>query len=107
MPGRMPRINELLKQELSRLIHEKVGDKAGLLTVTDVETTSDLRLAKVHISVLESEAEKARLLLQEQAPYFQSQLGEKLTMKFTPKLTFIVNDDVRYRRVEELLEKLS
>jgi len=88
------------------MIHEKIGDRAGLVTVTDVETTSDLQLSTVHVSVLGKEPEQSRTILQEHAPYFQAQLGRKLTMKFTPKLTFAINDEERRGRIEKLLEQL-
>jgi ribosome-binding factor A len=106
MPGRMPKVNELMRQELSRLIHKKLGGEVGLITVTDVETTSDLQLATVHVSIFEADTEEAWKTLQSHAPFFQAELGRKLTMKFIPKLTFKVNDEARRERVEELLEQL-
>lgn len=106
MTDRIPKVNKLLRQELSRLIHEKIGDRAGLLTVTDVETTADLQLATVHVSIVHGEAEQARILLQEHAHYFQNQLGRRLKMKFIPKLTFAMNDESRRERVEQLFEAL-
>lgn len=107
MSDRMAKVNELLRQELSIMIHEKQGGAAGLITVTDVETTSDLQLATVHISVLNADAKDAQVRLQEQARYFQQQLAGKLRMKFIPKLAFVVNDEARRERVEQLLEEIE
>ena len=106
MSRRMPKVNELLRQQLSELIHEKVGGKTGLVTVTDVETTSDLQLATVHISVFGGDPEAARERLQERAHFFQQQLGDRLHMKFIPKLTFAINDESKRERVEKILEEL-
>lgn len=106
MPPRMPKVNNLIKQELSRLIHEKWGGELGLVTVTDVETTSDLQLATVHVSVIKGQAEEARVRLQTNARYFQQILGKNLRMKFIPKLTFSINDESRHERVERLFEEL-
>jgi len=105
MSGRMDKVNALLRRELSRLIHEKLGGE-GLITVTDVETTSDLQLATVHISVLEAETEPVRAKLQSLAKNFQNELAKSMRMKFIPKLTFAVNDESRKERVEKLLEEL-
>lgn len=107
MAKRMPKVNELLRQELSRLIHEKLGGKIELLTITDVEVTNDLQLATVHVSVINDDAEKVRSLLQDYTRYFQQELARKLTMKFIPKLTFAINDEETHARVEKLLEELS
>jgi len=106
MSGRMLKVNELIRQELSRLIHEKLGGLIGLVTVTDVETTSDLQLATIHVSVLDSDAGKVRKQLQKHAHYFHRSLG-KLRMKFIPKLTFVINDEDRHQSIEQLYKEIE
>lgn len=107
MANRMSKVNELIRQELSKMILEKSGGASGIITVTDVETTSDLQLATVHISVLNGDPKEAQTQLQKHARYFYQQLGRKLRMKFIPKLTFSVNDEKKRERVEELLEEIT
>ena len=89
---RVERLNELLRDEISDLIRRELKDPriAGLVTVTQVETASDLSSARVFISVLGSEEDqKASLaVLRRAAGFFRHQLLPRLSLRRVPELEF-------------------
>ena len=89
--NRISRINEDLQAELSALLR-RVKDprvQQGMLTVTAVETTGDLRYAKVFYSVFGQVDEKElRKGLKSSAPWLRRELGQVLTLRYTPELIF-------------------
>ncbi len=89
--NRLNRINEDIRRELSALL-PRVKDprvQQGMVTVTGVETSGDLRYAKVYLSFLEEVNEKElRRGLKSAAPWLRRELGSALTLRYTPELTF-------------------
>jgi ribosome-binding factor A len=110
MPGsRMRRVNEALREVLSAHITEDLKDpRIGFVTVTAVETSPDLRHARVFVSVLGDAAQRDEALagLQSSAGFLQSKLGTELSMKRTPTLDFVYDESIDYgMRISELLEE--
>ena len=111
MPGsRMRRVNEAVREVLSAHISE--GDlkdpRIGFVTVTAVETSPDLRRARVFVSVLGGERERDDALagLRSSAGFLQSKLGTELSMKRTPTLDFVYDESIeRGMRISELLDE--
>ena len=89
--NRLNRINEDIQRELSVLI-PRVKDprvQQGMVTVTGVETTPDLRYAKVYLSILGEVNEKElRRGLRSAGPWLRRELGGSLTLRYTPELVF-------------------
>ncbi len=89
--NRLNRINEDIQRELSVLI-PRVKDprvQQGMVTVTAVETTPDLRYAKVYLSILGEVNEKElRRGLRSAGPWLRRELGGSLTLRYTPELIF-------------------
>ena len=89
--NRLNRINEDIQRELSVLI-PRVKDprvQQGMVTVTGVETTPDLRYAKVYLSILGDVDEKElRRGLRSAGPWLRRELGGSLTLRYTPELVF-------------------
>ena len=89
--NRLNRINEDIQRELSALL-PKVKDprvQKGMVTVTGVETTPDLRYAKVFLSFLgEVNERELRRGLRSAAPWLRRELGASLTLRYTPELIF-------------------
>jgi ribosome-binding factor A len=105
----MRRVNEAVREVLSGHITEDLKDpRIGFVTVTGVETSPDLRHARVFVSVLGSDAEKKEALegLQSSAGFLQAKVGEELRMKRTPTLEFRYDDSIdRGMRISELLDE--
>jgi ribosome-binding factor A len=96
MGHRLLRINESIKETLSSVITaEGLKDpRVGFVTVTGVETTPDLRQAKVYVSVLGGRAEKEQTLqaLEKARGFLQARINDSLHMKRTPQLQFFYDD---------------
>lgn len=99
MPSnRIGRINEEIQRELSSLIRTvkdpRVAD-AGMVSVTAVETTPDLKYAKIYVSVLDKSASAQALKgLKSASGYLRRELGRALSLRNTPELTFVRDDSI-------------
>ncbi len=104
----MRRVNEAVKEVLSTHIAGDLRDpRVGFVTVTSVETSPDLRSARVYVSVLGDEDERARSLagLEASHGFLQSQVATELRIKRSPVLEFVYDDSIETgMRISELLE---
>jgi ribosome-binding factor A len=110
MPGdRMRRVNEAVREVLSRRLAEGLKDpRIGFVTVTAVETSPDLRRARVFVSVLGGEEERQRSLagLASSHGVLQGVIARELRMKRTPTLDFVYDESIdRGMRISELLDR--
>jgi len=107
--ARMRRINEALREVVGTAIASDLSDpRIGFVTVTSVETSPDLRTAKVYVSVLGNEEERAATLdgLGSSHGVIQSRIAAETRMKRTPTLTFHYDDTVEQgMRISRLLEE--
>ena len=109
MPGaRMRRVNEAVREVLSLQLAAGLKDpRIGFVTVTAVETSPDLRHARVFFSVLgdATAREEAHAGLRHSRGFLQAQLNSELHMKRTPTLEFVYDETTdRAMRMEELLD---
>ena len=104
----MRRVNEALREVLSARIARGFKDpRIGFVTVTAVDTSPDLRHARVYVSVLGDESEREASLtgLQSSHGYLQAELAKELRMKRTPTLRFEHDESIdRAFRISKLLE---
>jgi len=107
---RMRRVNEAVRQVLSEAVAELKDPRIGFVTVTGVETSTDLREARVFVSVLGSERRRDRTLEGLAAAHgvLQARLGRELRMKRTPQLAFEYDPTVeRGVRMSQLIDELT
>ena len=108
MADRMRRVNEAVREVVSARLAEGVKDpRIGFVTVTSVDTSTDLRQARVYVSVLGSDEERAETLagLQSAHGLFQQTVASELRMKRTPTLQFVFDESIdRGMRITELLD---
>jgi ribosome-binding factor A len=106
---RMRRINEVLREVVGAAISGELSDpRIGFVTVTAVETSPDLRTAKVFVSVFGDSDEREATLegLRSSHGVIQSRIAAETRMKRTPTLTFHYDDTIeKASRVTELLEE--
>jgi ribosome-binding factor A len=106
---RMRRVDEAMREVLSDAVTQDLKDpRVGFVTVTDVKTSPDLRHARVYVSVLGTDAERADSLegLQSAHGYLQARVARELRLKHTPQLVFMHDDTAeRADRLERLLAK--
>jgi ribosome-binding factor A len=110
MPSaRMRRVNEAIREVLGDAIATELKDpRVGFVTVTEVDTSPDLRSARVYVSVLGSEAERKQSLdgLRSSHGYLQSKIASAMRMKRTPTLTFQYDESTeRGDRISRLLDQ--
>jgi ribosome-binding factor A len=105
---RMRRVDEAVREVLSAAIAQDLKDpRVGFVTVTGVDTSPDLRHARVYVSVLGDERERELTLegLRSAHGVLQRRIAGELTLKHTPTLTFLYDDSVdRGMRISELLD---
>ncbi len=110
MADRMRRVNESIRQVLSEAVPELKDPRIGFVTVTGVATTPDLRQARVFVSVLGSDRERARTLERLAAAHgpLQAAIARELKLKRTPQLTFEYDPSVeRGVRMSKLIDELA
>lgn len=110
MPGsRMRRVNEAVKEVLSNRLADALSDpRIGFVTVTAVDTTPDLRHARVYVSVLGDDEERERTLEGLRAAHgrLQHHIGRELTLKRTPTIEFVYDESIDTgMRISELLDE--
>ncbi len=106
----MRRVNESVRQVLSEALLELKDPRIGFVTVTGVETSTDLRHAVVYVSVLGSERKRREALRGLTAAHgaLQARLGRELRMKRTPQLSFEYDPSVeRGVRMSALIDELA
>jgi ribosome-binding factor A len=103
----MRRVNEAVREVLSARIAEGLNDpRIGFVTVTSVETSPDLRRARVYVSVLGGDSERTDTMagLASAHGVLQQAIARELRMKRTPTLDFVFDESIdRGMRISELL----
>ena len=98
--NRIGRINEEIQRELAeqlRRLKDPRVSQVGMVSVTRVDTTGDLRYAKVYISVPDKTQEKDVLKgLKSASGFLRRELGRSLQLRYTPELQFIADDSIAY-----------
>jgi ribosome-binding factor A len=113
MPSRrILRTNVLIRDELADLLRREVKDPQleGMISITEVETASDLSIAHVYVSVLgdEEQARKTVQRLRHAAGFFRRELAERLNLRHTPELDFRLDLSIaRGARLLKILRELD
>jgi ribosome-binding factor A len=110
MSERMRRVNEAVREVVSEAVGELKDPRIGFVTVTGVETSTDLRHARVFVSVLGSEAKRRKTLAGLTAAHgvLQARLAHELRLKRTPQLAFEYDPTIeRGVRMTQLIDELA
>jgi len=98
MPRRIDRINGLLRQEISQLLLQQIKDPRlnGVISITQVRTSPDMRNARVSLSVMGDKGtqESALAGIRSAAAFLRRELKERLTLRHVPFLTFHLDDSL-------------
>ena len=107
---RLERVNQLVKEELSRILQRELKDpRLGFVTVTEVDVSPDLRVAKVYVSVLGSEAQWVASFkaLESARGFMWNWLRRHLDLRVTPELLFSPDHSMEHAaRMQTLLAGL-
>lgn len=107
---RSQRVGDLLRQEIADIIMRRIKDpRLGFVTVTGVDITDDLKIAKVFISVLKDEEKEETLnILNSARNFVRSEVAKRIRMKTIPSIEFRVDESIGYGdRIEKLLRDIK
>lgn len=106
---RCERLEESIKQEVSKIILYELKDpRIAFVTITKVDITADLKNAKVHISILGDDTTRKKTLqaIEHATGFIQAKVGAQLQIKYTPVLTFCLDESVQKSlRISKLIDE--
>ena len=110
MGSRIVRINELVRQEISNVLHTRYKTEAVNITISEALVATDLHSARVYYSVLgkESTVDYARRFFARENEHIRRAIGKSIVLKYLPHLEFIADDSLkRGARLNALLDELG
>lgn len=109
--NRMRRIDEEIKREVSQIISFELHDPhaTGLISVTKVKTTPDLRYSRVFVSILNSKNKKETLAtLKKSSGFIRSELARRINLRVTPELVFEFDESIEYgAKIDQILKDIN
>lgn len=111
LPHRQPRVAQAIQKEISQMVLRELKDpRLGFVTITQIEVTKDLRIARVFYSVMGNEParQSSQRALEAAKGFIRKRLGERLRLRYTPELQFILDDSIeKHLRITKLLNDLK
>ena len=108
--NRICRIDEEYRKELSQNIGYELKNPniTGLISVTKVKVTTDLKYAKVYVSIMNSKNIKQTMEgLKKSAGFIRSELAKRINLRNTPELTFEIDDSIEYgAKIDSILKEI-
>ena len=107
---KIERLNHAFQQEISMIIMREIKDEdIKFVTITGVDTTSDLSYAKVYFTVLDETKKETTLeALNGAASFIRSKLAERVEIRHTPELKFIYDTSIEYgNHIEEIIDSIN
>jgi len=107
---RSQRVSDLLRQEIADIIMRRLKDpRIGFITVTGVDLTDDLKIARVYISCLKEEEKEATLdILNSAKSFVRSEVGKRIRMKVLPSIEFRFDESLGYGdKIDRLLKEIK
>lgn len=108
MTIKVDRINTQIQREISLILQNEVRDRdLKMCTITAVETTNDLSIAKIYVTFLNSNSKKGLDALQRSNGYIRNLLAKKLKIRKCPELHFVLDTSLEYgNKIESILKEL-
>ncbi len=112
MTRRSERVSNMIRQEISELLHEQTNDPrlGGIISVTRVSTSPDLKQAKVFVSVLANQTQKQEILkgFKSAAGFFRKELAHRLILRYVPELSFQIDDSIEQgAKILKLIDQVT
>ncbi len=107
---KIERLNHAFQEEISMIIMTEIKDEdIKFVTITGVDTTSDLSYAKVYFTVLDETKKETTLeALNGAASFIRSKLAERVEIRHTPELKFIYDTSIEYgNHIEEIIDSIN
>ena len=110
MGERKIRVGELVKREISRIIHERWRSESVKITLTEADVSPDLKRARIYYSVLggREDAAKAAKFLMSKRGELRRMLGKNVVLKYTPELEFAYDPSIeRGMKILSLMDEIE
>ena len=109
MSNRIERVNQLLKEEIGKILLREIDLSGVLVTITRVDASSNLQEVKIYISVIpEAQANRVYGILKKEIYSIQQKLNKRLKMRPVPKIKFVREEKTKTaEKVEKLLEEIK
>lgn len=108
--NRMDRVNEEFKREISKIIDQDLKNPniTGIISVTKVKTSPDLKSARVYVSILNSKSKKNTMQgITNAAGYIRSELAKRINLRYTPELKFEIDEALEYgAKIDNILKEI-
>ena len=108
--NRMQKVDEEIKREISKIIDQDLKNPniTGLISVTKVKTSPDLKTAKVYISILNSKSKKNTLQgLKNASGFIRTELSKRIVLRYTPEIIFEFDESIEYgARIDSILKDI-
>lgn len=110
--NRMIRINDAIQREISQILRADMKDpRIGTITsVLKVDTTNDLKYCKVYVSILGDAEKKAEVMegINHAAGYIRRLIAERINLRITPELKFILDDSLEYSfKIDKIIKDIN
>jgi ribosome-binding factor A len=106
---RSDRLGDLIQREISDILQRRIKDpRIGFCTIMRVDVSDDLRYAKVRVSIMGTKQEQKNTLLglKSAAGFIRKELGQRIPVRHTPELSFLLDESVSYSiRIARLIEE--
>ncbi|MCR5186783.1 MAG: 30S ribosome-binding factor RbfA [Clostridia bacterium] len=107
----MNKVDEELKKEISSIISLELKNPhlTGLISVSKVKTSPDLKYARVYVTMINEKDKKENLrVLKQSSGFIRSLIAKRINMRYTPELVFEFDDSIEYgARIDEIINKIS
>ncbi len=105
--NRIAKVNSLIQTELGPILHNFLDWQTGLVTITKVETSKDMKWAKVWLSIFNGDDDKILNFLNKHIYQIQGELNEHFATKIIPRISFHLDTSPRYvEHIDELIKKI-
>ena len=98
MSRRINRVNEMLRSEISNLLSREIKDPrvAGVISITEVVASSDLRSARVYVSVMGQDSDRKAAMdgIRSAASFLRRELRNRINLRHAPHMTFVLDDSI-------------
>ena len=109
--NRMQKVDEEFKREISNIIDQDLKNPniTGLMSVTKVKTSSDLKTARVYISILGSKSKKNTIEgIKNASGFIRTELAKRVNLRYTPELKFEEDETLEYgSKIDKILKELK
>lgn len=109
MSIKIDRLNNMFVEEISKILHEEIKDKAvGFVTITDARITNDLSFAKIYITTLGENRDKTLTALNKASGLIRKLLCDRVKIRKMPEIHFVYDESIEYgKKIEDIIERIN